>query len=597
MKTSKIRTAAMIGTVLATLAGPVAQADDYTPPKVYTVTPTGVNLSDGSYTFTETDIAIGPLTLERFYISGLRDPNTKFFGPRVTSNFDIYVSRNKRPAITPGILPVRYAPIVHIGSAIAGVYAQAGTTSPVYGGNDDSNTAVLSNSGSIYTFTAHDGTIYTFGGPTVAGNADGQRVTSITFTDGRTQTFSYNGSGQLKMVTDSSGYALIFDYNGSGLISAACGFNLSQDYVTASSTCASAALKTSYTYTGGLLTSVTDVTGQVTSYGRTGNSEISCITPPGASVCKVATTFVSGQPYTVSSQTLADGTTWTYAASGDASASRTPDAIYIDDPTAYTAVTDPNSKTSYYRFSKASPYNAQDALGRVTSYVYTGGYEYEWSAYPEPPPARPEGTMMTEADLPEGNKYLAEYNGPYNSVSKETFVPKAGSGLSNVVLQYGYSCSSMGPSCTKPTWKKDAKGNQTDFTYTSYGAIQSEMQPAPTSGAARPLKLYTYVSKYAYVKNSGGTLVAAASPIYVPDTMTECETVAGSSTPTCDTSAPQLVTTYEYGANGTANNLLVHGMVVTDALTSVSRRTCYGYDGRGRKISTTTPRAGLTVCP
>jgi hypothetical protein len=56
-----------------------------------------------------------------------------------------------------------------------------------------------------------------------------------------------------------------------------------------------------------------------------------------------------------------------------------------------------------------------------------------------------------------------------------------------------------------------------------------------------------------------------------------------------------MVTTYEYGADGTANNLRVRGKVVT--ADGVSLRTCYGYDWQGNKISETSPRAGLATCP
>jgi hypothetical protein len=204
--------------------------------------------------------------------------------------------------------------------------------------------------------------------------------------------------------------------------------------------------------------------------------------------------------------------------------------------------------------------------------------------------------MLTEVDYPEGNKFLAEYNGPYYSVSKETSVAKPGSGLTDRIATYGYACpgGTLTPTCTKMVWKLDPKGNQTDYAYTSFGALQSEMQPAPATGAARPLKLYTYVQKYAYVKNSGGTLVAASAPIWLPDTATVCQTVAGSSTATCDSSAPQMVSTYLYGANGTADNLLLRGKLVSDGTTSL--RTCFGYDSMSRKISESSPRAGLSSC-
>jgi hypothetical protein len=94
-----------------------------------------------------------------------------------------------------------------------------------------------------------------------------------------------------------------------------------------------------------------------------------------------------------------------------------------------------------------------------------------------------EGTMLIEADFPEGNKYLAEYLGPFNSVSKETYVAKPGSGMPDLVKTYGYADCFTVPgtlqNCSKPIWIKDPKGNETDFTYTSWGEVLSKMLPAP----------------------------------------------------------------------------------------------------------------------
>jgi YD repeat-containing protein len=55
------------------------------------------------------------------------------------------------------------------------------------------------------------------------------------------------------------------------------------------------------------------------------------------------------------------------------------------------------------------------------------------------------------------------------------------------------------------------------------------------------------------------------------------------------------VTTYHYGADGTADNLLLHGKAVSSGGTTL--RTCYGYDAYSRKISETAPNANLATCP
>ncbi|MBS1832708.1 MAG: hypothetical protein JST65_08345, partial [Acidobacteria bacterium] len=460
--------------------------------------------------------------------------------------------------------------------------------------NIEAQSGILALVSGAYVYTDGAGTIYTFNPSVPAGGGAGtssQRIDNILYPDGRRETYSYNGSNQLKMVSDTAGYAIIFDYNGNGDVSAACGFNLSQDYVTASSTCSGALLTTTYSYTSTLLTSSTDVFNNTTTYARGSGGysyPITCVTPPGTSGCKVTNTLDGlKRAY---QQSLADGSVWNL--SFDVTCN--PDPLDPDSGgTCQVDMTDPASKTTSFNFTKSSPTSVTDPLGRTTIYQWMGSVLQD-VVYDQ----TPNGPYLVEADFPEGDKYLGEYNGPFNAISKATRVAKPGSGLSNLVETWSYGpCYSPGTlqNCGKPIAHVDAKGNQTDYVYTSWGGIQSEMQPAPSSGAARPLKLYTYVQKYAYIKNSGGSLVAAASSIWLPDTMTECQTAAGSSTATCDTSAPIRVTSYEYGANGTANNLLVHGMVVSDGTTLL--RTCYGYDPRGRKISTTTPRAGLTVCP
>ncbi|MBX3564031.1 MAG: hypothetical protein KF730_05575 [Sphingomonas sp.] len=587
----------------AVCAASSALAQEILPPKVYSTTPGGINVADASFVHSVGDLVIGPLQLERFHLSGVKKPNNPLIGTNMSHNFDIYVAANLRQATgMPWHLPNRYRPVVHIGSSASGVYAQ--TTSNLATINDwnldAQRSGILSWSGAAswtgghYVYTDRDGAIYTFTESVSAAGVpfQSQRVSSIAFPDGRIQTFTYNSSQQLKLVSDSSGYAIVFDYNGAGDVSAACGFNLSQSYVTASSTCSAATPKVSYGYDGsGNLTSVTDVMGQVTTYPGNGFYGITCVQPPGYSSCKASINYGYNVSDANAVQTMADGSVWTVLGSR-------PDII--NDPDSPVdpidggnsgSVTDPAGKVTSFTFTKSTPYAVTDPDGKTTAYRFEGGMEFDYMGTPYS-----EGTLLKEVTLPEGNQYEAEYNGPARSITKETLVAKPGSGLANRVKEYGYNAlSCTAQNCTKPIWIKDPKGNQTDYTYASWGGLTSEMQPAPSSGAARPLKLVTYVQKSAYIKNSGGTLVSTGLPIWLPDTETLCQTYAGSSTATCDTGAPITVTSYEYGANGTADNLLLRGKVVTSG--GVSLRTCYGYDARGRKIWETSPRGtSSAVC-
>lgn len=590
---------------MAMLAGVSQRADaqDYLPPKVDTTSPSGVNLADGSFVYSNTDLAIGSLSLERFHLGGLKDPNRPFFGPRMSHNFDIYVAKNKTGPVRP-FLTDRYKPVVHLGLSASGVYTQAISSSYVNASNDDAISGTLSIVGAAYVYTSQDGTVYTFDPNVPAAGAlgvDSQRISTILYPNGRVLAFYYDSGGQLKEVSDNTGYALIFDYVSSGVVSAVCGFNLSVSFVSPSSTCAAASLKTTYEYTGGLLTKVTDVVGHITTYDYSGN-EISCIKSLGDSVCRVSNVYGSAK-WQVVQQNLADGSVWKYAYGGNYVGSRDPNVYLVEDPTNSTTVTDPAGKISTYSFSKTSPYSFTDANGNTTNYRYTGGNDYEGQLYPDPKPILAEGTLLKQVIFPEGNQYLATYIFR-NVIETQTWVPKPGSGLPNAVLQNGYgawSCAApqTPQNCTKPLWTKDAKGNQTDFTYYDFGGTKSEMRPAPAAGAARPLKLYDYVQKYAYIKNSGGSLVAASAPVWLPNAETLCQTGAGSSAATCDTAAPITITTYEYGANGTADNLLLRGKVVTTNTPpgAPALRSCYSYDTQGNKISETSPRAGLTSCP
>jgi hypothetical protein len=603
---SKATTAAASITVIL-LGTPGAFADDVMPPKVEMVTPGGVSIPDGSFAMHAVDLSIGPLTLDRFTQPPSQLPqNDPYFGTGITNNFDIYVAPNfQKPVGAPWNIPSRYHPVVHIGSTSVGVYAQPyGVSNPTISTlNIDARAGKLAMVSGAYVFTDSTGAIYTFNPSVQAGGQAGaasQRIANIAYPDGRIQIFTYDAGGHLKLVNDSTGYAIVFDYNAGGDVSAACGFNLSQDYVSASSTCSSASVKVVYGYTGAVLTSVTDLYGKVTGYTHqttsTWGSPITCVTPPGYSTCKIANTV---NPYgQVTQQTLADGSIWQ---NGSSLISQTLDPEYIPyNCDGGASVTDPNSKTSTWSLNKSSPCRFTDAYGKVTTYKFYGGVLQDpWSV------AVNEGTLLLEVDFPEGNKYLAEYLGPFNGISKQTVVAKPGSGLPDLVKQYGYGDCFTSPgtmqNCSKPIWIKDTLGNQTDYTYAAWGGVLSEMEPPATTGGARPLKLYTYVQKYAYVKNSGGTLVSTGVPIWTISTMTQCQAAAGSSSPTCDTNgaAPRAQTSYEYGLDGTANNLLARGFVVTDLITGISRRTCFAYDLVGRKVSQTPPRgtASLSVCP
>ncbi|MFA5970639.1 MAG: hypothetical protein WC816_15525 [Sphingomonas sp.] len=583
-----------------------AFGQDIVPPKTFVMTPGGVSLADGSFTMSDTDLEIGPLTLTRFTLGGQRDPNTPFFGPRVSHNFDIYMAPNHKTVCgdpVPGVCTTFKKPVAHIGASASGTYYETMPPNVVITvTSDDSFSGTLSyDQNGAYVYTNQSGDVYTFNTSVAAdGVPYGLRVAHIVFADGRRQDFSYNGT-QLKLVTDSLGYAIVFDYNGSGVVTSACGFNLANTYVTSTNTCSGAVLRVIYTYSASsppLLTGVTDAQGGVTQYDRSSGSSngFTCIKPPGYSNCKISNTYSTGQyPWQVTQQTLADGAVWKFFYNGDYLKPRDPDKFVDLEPSNRAIVTDPSSKTTVYDFVSSSPYTVTSPSGLVTNYRFEGGWDFQ----SDPNFAQNFGSALVQATFPEGDQYRASY-GIRRALAEQRRVAKPGSGLADVVVQYGQVADCTTPpntpqNCAKPIWKRDAKGNQTDYTYNGLGQVLSEMEPAPSAGGARPLKLYSYAQKSAYIRNSSGGLVPANSSISMLISQVTCQTIAGSISASCDSAAPQVTTTFEYGADGTANNLRIYGQVVSSG--GVSRRTCYGYDWRGKKISETSPRAGLSVCP
>jgi hypothetical protein len=202
---------------------------------------------------------------------------------------------------------------------------------------------------------------------------------------------------------------------------------------------------------------------------------------------------------------------------------------------------------------------------------------------------------LLSVTYPEGNKETFQYDARFN-IKTKTRVPKPGSGATSLSesASFDVSCLNVN-SCNQPNAYVDPKGNSTNYTYTSFGGKASELKPAPSLGAARPLTLYSYVQKSAYVLNSSGALVTTGQPIWKLAGETLCQAAPGSNVPTCDPNAVRTDTTYIYGADGTPDTLLVHGKRETSG--GSTKLTCYGYNRLRRKISETAPNANLQVCP
>lgn len=165
-----------------------------------------------------------------------------------------------------------------------------------------------------------------------------------------------------------------------------------------------------------------------------------------------------------------------------------------------------------------------------------------------------------------------------------------------ITLETGYeeTCSNI-VTCNKPSFKKDALGNQTDYTYDPvHGGILTETGPAVDG--VRPQTRYTYATYQARYKNASGSVVASGQDIYLLTSEAYCiSTNADPSGTGCVGGATdEVVMTYDYGPTTGANNLWLRGTTVTADGQSLT--TCNQYDDFGNMIAQTAPKSDITSC-
>jgi hypothetical protein len=642
-KSASAAFALLLSAMLCAFGIPSAvSADSYLapPPDRLIVTPGGVDMRSGRYVYSHTDLSIGGesgLELTRTMRQeepGHHDPFGYF-----SHNFDIRAMQTSVNCL---------AGDFRAGSgADAQVQILSGGLSATFRTCDQSagNFAIASSGGygnltfvgdkgptTVYTFQSDDGTTITFR-PIGSGDCPGTMcayASQLVRPDGTVLSFQYDTAGtgtlqtRLRTVTSTRGQGLILEYSGM-FITKACVVNLATTAI--ATTCPAGVPTATYTYDTlageQRLAQVTDPTNALWKFvngtGANGATTLGFINPGESSpwLTNTMSTYTddNGIWDIVGGQTFADGQSYSYGYDfGPADVSGTngghiPDlagGFYVDAQGNETDVTfewpvlpttAPGNQCTHlpcvytttdsivYQQS-AGPYMITDPLGRVTNI-----------SYHDPNAIRYLLPLKQSVTDPDGFKTTLTWEIEKQRLVESDAVSKSGTGP-NLVRTAAYTCTDM-HCITKPTSITDANGNTTIYHYKpENGGIIHEIKPAPTSGAPRPLKLTTWVLKYAYVLN-GGSLGQASSPVWVISSETECQLAPGGDTsnPTCDTapSAPQRVTTYEYGADGTPNNLFVRGIVLT--ADGSSRRTCNSYDNFGNRISQTAARAGLSTCP
>ena len=294
-------------------------------------------------------------------------------------------------------------------------------------------------------------------------------------------TYTYD----LTKVRNSYGYSITFEGTGALFFNEAVSLTTPQASI-------------SYAYPSSGIVDITDTGGRV--WRVTANGTTVAIRRPGAPANTTSYTFASGKVTSVTNE----GVTKTYSRS-------------VVGSTATMTVTNPLSQQTVItsNLTVGRPTSVRDALNRTTSYQYDAG------------------SRLTRVTQPEGNYTQFTYDGRGN-ITETRQVAKSGSGLADILTTAGFDAICANPkTCNEPNWTRDAKGNQTDYTYdATHGGVLTVTAPAPTTGATRPQ------TRYSYTLLNGEHRLTGVS---------QCQT---GTAPSCLGTADETKATIGYDANG-----------------------------------------------
>ncbi len=561
----------------ASLAGPVWGADAHfpTPPPYSNVDANGVDVVKGTFSAAQPSISIGPPT------AGL-------------SYGRVWVEKWWRDTITP-TLEIS-------GSLVTVGWGGGGDTFTVSGSTYTSakgNGATLTKSGSLYTYTDRDGVRILFdasyfnpstentlppghlGLVTEIRYANGHEIkfhrTSVTVWFGDSETGRFNTFYRVQSITDNYGYQLRFWYQSNDFIISDPGIPFPWTVIAsvwAINNAVDACAPTSYycapftqdwpslTYDDASIT-VTDSLSNEYKYETT---FVSGVPPIGAfRLSKI--TLPSGQTTTVTYDTngrvssVNDGLgTWTYnfAPSGG---------------TMTTTITSPvgDVRQVYSSIAVGRPTTDRNGAMETTSYLYDGY------------------NRTTRVTQPEGNYTAFVYDGRGN-VTQRTSVSKTPGTPANIVVSASYDVTCLSRAkCNKPN-SVTVNGQTTNYEYDStHGGMTKMTLPAPVTSGIRPELRYSYSALYAWSKNPAGTLVQAATPIYLPTATATCQTLAS-----CAGTADEVRTgtVYEAGSSAVKSNLLPLSASAGSGDGALTATTAFAYDHVGNVLAVDGPLPG-----
>jgi RHS repeat-associated protein len=598
------------------------------PAETLAVAPTGVDMRTGRFAHQETDLTIGgegesgSLALTR--IRGANVPgHLNPFG-NFSSNWDVMVAESRVDLDQGGTAAGRdYQITVHFGGrteTFTGPFGAMGVAHASRAGYARlASSGPLDSATIVYTFTGSDGTVATFrplGGADCSSQGRCAYVSDIVYPDGTRLAFDYaydpslaGNRARLRAVTSSRGYALLLEGTGS-LVGKACVLNLASTPLPGDYLCpAGAAAVATYVYSGNRLLSAT-VSGRGTSsYVYDDSAHTVGFVKPAATTPWMVTTLgtttddMGMEQDIVLRQDRIDGQSYAYNwyyspstgnqpsllaggryvnATGDVMGVKYGFPIMPQTQCAHFPCQGREIATQVYQ-TTPGPTLITDELSRSTTSNYcdpnatTGCYVVPLRSFTDPQGAKTD----VEYDV---------YRNPTRVVRHPRPLPD-GSVPPDIVTSATYDCTNP-RWCAKPSSVTDARGNVTEYSYApEHGGLLTETLPAPTPGAARPQKRYSYEARYA--RTAGGA--AAGPPVWLLTRMAFCKTGAASANGCAAGAGDEVVTTYDYGPDSAPNNLLLRSTLVDSG--GLNLRTCYYWDSAGNKVAEIGPRGAVGGCP
>lgn len=553
-------TGALIALMASTaIASPAySQIASAPPPKFSNVDENGVDLTTGlvSFSLNEGSIGSGPgaISFQRIWAqdAGWTDNWTG----------GLYGATINGQAVT----VVQIAGISETFTESGGIYT-----------NQKANGGTLTLSGSIFTYTASEGTQIKF----AAGNLDIPGLhcpgvvagacwvpDEIIQTNGVKYSFGHEesehclhyqaGEGcvntriyyRVRSITSSAGYSAVFNYQtdnaGTGEAPAPGWRTTSGISFQNNVTPVTPALASAHSYPSSGVIDVTDMGGRTWRLTTNASGRISGIRRPGAAS---DTTTYSYDPNGWVSSATKDGVTTSYSRSFNGS---------IVTTTVTNALSQQTIVTS--DLTKGRPTSVQFA-GRTTSFQYDAN------------------ARLTRVTEPEGN-YTELTLDARGNVTQTRRVAKSGSGLPDVITSASFdaTCSNV-VKCNKPNSTTDARGYTTSYIYDpTHGGVTSITYPAPTGAAptgsgTQPKISYEYSPVAAYGSYPAVTL---------PTTISACQATAS-----CNGGADEVEVVTSYNSQ-----LQPVTRTSRDGAQTLIATDTYGYDAVGNLVTVDGPLSG-----